>query len=226
MGAIGDMASSAGFNLPSFSTQGISGTLSTVFVAICVGLVMFLGIFYFFQYIKFNKYIVVFKKVNNVPTIIRKDKAKLERLGLGGDFWLMCRKYKKTLPRPSIEIAKNTYWFYEREDGEWINFRLEDIDASQKEAKAHYVEEDMRLQRLGIQKNLEARFRKDGFWKKHGATIMFVMFVMIVTVCLVVLFGKLAGLWDQMADTALAIEHMASSVETLSTRVGGGVVRA
>ena len=88
------------------------------------------------------------------------------RIGKAGDYWCKLKKFKKTLPRPRRQVEKNTYWFYEREDGEWVNFTLNDFDDGMKKAGAYFVDEDMRLQRLGIQKNLQERlwiFAKKNF---------------------------------------------------------------
>jgi CHASE3 domain sensor protein len=122
-------------------------------------------------------------------------------------------------------MGNNTFWFYEREDGEWINFELDDIDAQMRKAGAYFVDEDMRLQRLGIAKNLAERLIKETFWQKYGTTIMLVIFCLVVTICLVVLFQKMQGNWQSAKETAVAIEHMASATEQMAKNMQASGVK-
>ena len=143
----------AGFVAPSFS--GIGHWLVYFLVAVVIACLLAIGVFILIINFKFNKKVILFKKVSGKVIPIGKDRAMLERIGLAGDSWLKTKRFKKILPRPKIEMEKNTYWYFERDDGEWINFSLQDMDEVMKTAKAYYVDEDMRLSRLGIQRNLK-----------------------------------------------------------------------
>jgi len=213
----------AGITLPKVSMSSIGMWAIYIIggILLCVGAVF--GVYYLIQYFKWNKKVILFKRVSNRIIPIKTDKAMFERVGQSGDYWLKTKGMKKTLPRPKIEMDRNTFWFFERDDGEFINFELADIDEQMKKAGAYYVEEDMRLSRLGIQKNLQARLIKETFWQKYGATIMLVIFVLLVTICLVVLFQKMTDNWKVASETAKAIEHMAMAVEQMSKNIGGGV---
>ena len=118
-------------------------------------------------------------------------------------------------------MAKNEYWYYIREDGEWINFSLQDVDAQMKAAKVYYVEEDMRLQRLGIQKNLEARFKKITFWERYGGMITTGVFLLIITICLVVIFREMKGAWTGATEMAGAVKEMALQLKNIQ---GSGAI--
>lgn len=192
-----------------------------------IGAILFLAAAGFFTYwlilkLKYNKKIILFRKVGNkiVPVMI--DKGMFERVGTAGDYWCRTKRMKKILPRPVIQMGKNEFWFYEREDGEWINIGLKDFDADMKKAGVYYVDEDMRLQRLGIQKNLRERFQKVTFWQKYGGLIMNVIFVLVMTVCLVVLFREMKGNWAAATSMATAVRDMAQQVENMYRRVGSG----
>lgn len=213
----------AGISIPKINMSSIGTWAIYIIGGLLLAAASIFAIYYAIQYFKWNKNILLFKKIGNRDIPVQTDKAMFQRIGNSGDYWLKTKKLKKTLPRPKIEMGKNTFWFYEREDGEWINFELADIDAQMKKAGAYYVDEDMRLQRLGIGKNLELRLIKQTFWQKYGATIMLVIFVLLVTICLVVLFQKMTDNWKVAAETAKAIEHMAAAVEQMSKNIGGGV---
>lgn len=205
-----DLISQAGLTAPNLSRMG--SWLVYLLIAIVIACLLALGVYLFIMRLKFNKKIILFRKVAGKIIPVATDKGMLQRVGIAGDTWLRTRKFKKILPRPKIEMDKNTYWFYEREDGEWINFNLNDIDESMKQANSYYVDEDMRLQRLGIQRNLKDRFDKPSFWEKYGAQIMMVIFFLIVTICLIVIFNKMNDLIESLPKLARALESLANAI--------------
>lgn len=202
------------------------GTIGSIFIWIFISLLVvgvIGGIIIFFYLKKSYKFkIWVFGRVGGVPMLKAIDKGKLMAFGMAGDRLLKLQKLKKYLPPPQIQMGKDLYWFYEREDGEYINFSLEDIDVKQKEAGAYYVDTDMRMQRLGIEKNLRQRLEKQGFFEKYGSTIAGIIFVVMVTICLVVLFSNLKSVADSLDRVAGSVSEMASSVEQFYTARTGG----
>lgn len=220
--SLGGMAQLAGFNMPNMSAIGniVVVILISIFI-ICIFAALIFVIIINNQY---NKRIVIFRKINGKITPIDEDKGFFEKIGMAGDYWLKLKKYKKILSRPKKEIAKNTFWYFEREDGEWLNFILEDIDEKLKIAKAEYIDEDMRLQRLGIEKNLRENFKKQSFWEKWGGTILSVGFILIVTICLVVLFQKLNDLTGAMNGAASSITKLAEATKDLIITKSGGML--
>lgn len=219
----GEVLNDAGVSLPSMSFNSVGNYILVFAVGVLGAIILGVGAFWFISYYKWRVNVVLYRKINGKIVPVGKFKGMIQRLGKAGDTWLAVKNGKR-LPRPKLWQGKFLVWYYEREDGEWINFELGDIDTQMKQVDASYVEEDMRLQRLGIQKNLEDRYVKPSFWDKYGTTIMWVVFIMIVTVCLVILFQKLAGLPEAITKSAQAVEKMANSVEMMSARVGGGVI--
>jgi hypothetical protein len=109
-------------------------------------------------------------------------------------------------------MAPKTWWFWERADGELINFGLDNVDETFKKAGVYYIDTDMRMQRLGIEKNLRDRFDKQGWWQKYGNTVMGIIFVLFVTIALVVLFSKLVDVSNSLDATAQSVNAMATAV--------------
>lgn len=205
-----------------------SGELVLKFAAVLGIVVVIVGLLAFLIYMQFqkriyNKKIKLFRKVGGRVTKIAEDMAMFERIGIGGDMWCKTKTFKKIIPKPRIQMEPNCYWMYEREDGEWINFSLEDIDLKMKEANAYFVDEDMRLQRLGIQKNLAARFQKQTFMEKYGGMIIYGLFVLVVTVCLVVLFQKMEGAYTGAAQMADSVKTMAEALNNLVSHTQSGI---
>lgn len=223
MAGLLDIAKEGGVNIPSFS--GISTYFIYFLVALLFAGILGLAFFLIWNHYKYNIKIKLYKRVGGRIKPTGDDVGMLQRIGSAGDYWLVTKKFKKKLPRPRIWIEKNLCWYYEREDGEWINFELGDIDDQMKQAGAYYVDEDMRLQRLGIQKNLEERHKKLTFWQQYGTTIMMVIFVVIVTICLVVLFKELKALPQAMTSSAEAVRDMSLAVKDASGCVANSGIK-
>jgi len=212
-----DILAQAEFSAPDFGKMG--SWLVYFLIAVVVACFIAFGVYLLILHLKFNKKVVLFRKVAQRIIPVATDKGMIQRIGIAGDTWLRTKKFKKILPRPKIEMEKNTYWYYEREDGEWINFNIEDIDRRMKEANSYFVDEDMRLQRLGIQRNLKDRFDKPGFWDKYGVQVVMVIFFLIVTICLVVIFNKMNDLIKALPQLAKALESLANSIASQGSRM-------
>jgi len=221
---IGDMMQQAGMNLPQINVSAVGNWIVIIGIAVFIAALLGLGIFALIMFLKYNKIIRLFKKIGSSIQLVGSDKGMFERISVAGDYWLRTRKFKKVLARPKLQMTKNEYWYYEREDGEWMNFVIDDIDELLKEASVKYIDEDMRLQRLGIQKNLEKRYAKTSFWDKYGNAIMGIGFVLLVTICLIILFNKLDDLVKTFPQAAEAIAKMADAVNNIATRQGSGMV--
>lgn len=225
-GTLQDTLAASGFSMPKVNFAQYGNWIVYFLAGLLLAGLLAIAIFFVIDYMKYNKTFILFKRVNGRPTKVFVDKAIFERIGIAGDYWARWRKLKKIIPRPKIEVAKNEYWFWEREDGELINFGIQDIDEMMKMAKVHYVDEDMRLQRLGIQKNLKDRLDKMSFWTKYGERIMSVVFLIIVTICLIVLFTRIENLVKVLPELADSLTKVANAISDVATRQGSGLTPA
>lgn len=192
MASFGDVAVQSGLKLPALTT--IQSVLIYVGIGIVIAIILVFGGIWWWQRRKFSKTIRMFKKVGNRSIPIGTDKAMFERVGLAGDYWAKTQKFGKYLAKPQIEMSKDEFWYYIREDGEWINFGLDDIDQQMKDAGVYFLDEDMRLTRLAIEKNLMQRYDKKSFWDKYGVMIMYGLAFLIIAILLIVLFQRLTPL--------------------------------
>lgn len=212
-----------------FIPSGAGMTSWLTVIIIILGMVLVAGaviwvIFIVTNNLRYNKRFKWFRKVGNEIIPVAEYKAWFQRVGTAGDTWANVKVLKRLLPKPRKQMAKNEYWFYEREDGEAINFSLKDFDQEMKKAGAYFVDEDMRLQRLGIQKNLENRFQKVTFWQKYGGMIMNLLFLVIVTIMLVILFKEMKDNWAVGREMAQSVRNMAEQVKNMRIQVGSGAV--
>lgn len=239
--AVTNVSSLQGGNL--LGTLGLGGikigTIGTVFLWIFV-IIVLVGaiagfIIWWVMRKAYSKNIWIFGRVAGVPMLKFIDKGKLVVFGMAGDKLIYLKKSKKYLSPPQIQMGKDIYWYYEREDGEYVNFSLDDLDEMQKKAGAYYVDTDMRMQRLGIEKNLRDRLDKKSWLEKYGALVGGIVFMIMVTVCLVVLFSKLKDVATAIDGMATNVGQMATAIEKFYTKrtggespsdIGGGLVPA
>lgn len=201
--SLGDMFGFGGWNLG----LGSIGNFVIWFIAIffIVGMVGGFIIWRFFR----NQYkykIEVWGMVGNFSGIKWVDKAKKVRMGRVGDNLFFLLKNKKYIPPPELQAGVNKYLFWEREDGELINIKPTNLDEKMREIGVKFIHSDMRMQRLGIEKNLQFRLQKESFWEKYGNQIMNVIFYVLMMVILIVLFTQVGKLGDKLGSIALQLD--------------------
>lgn len=210
---------------------GTFGSIALV-IGIVVVILSLIGLFTYVQFVKRQYFIKIhlFRLVGNVPTRIAIHVAKEVPFGMAGDkLWrvapnkAMQKPFKiiKWLPVGKIQTAPNEYWYYLREDGEWINFALKDLNKDAKEMGVKFVNEDMRLQRLATERLLEQRLMNKGFWEKWGTTIMMVIVFLVVAVCMVIIFYQWSKLIDKMSPL---VSTMDSAMKLVVNKCGEGFV--
>lgn len=203
------------------------GTLGNVFLVLFIAVFIIgligVAIFVFVNNKKYKHTIPLYRKVGSMPIRVAVYKAKDYKIGNAGDKLWFVRKAKKFIPPATIQTAPNEYPHFEREDGEWINFGLGDIDKQLKEAGVKYVHQDMRANRIAISNLLEQRFTKKSFWDKYGNIIMNVIFYLVVAIAMVIIFYQ----WSNIVDkTGTLIDKIIALEDQRKASGGQGVVPA
>lgn len=186
-------------------------TVLLVIIIVVVFLILVIaGIVLWINAKKYRYRIPLYTKVGNVPTRIAVLKAKPVAFGRAGDqLWFVKGKgVKKWIPPASVQSAKNEFWHWIREDGEWVNFSIDDLDEIAQKAGVKYVKQESRLTRLAIDKLLEQRFQNKGFWEKWGVVIGYVIFFLVITIAIVIFlhqYGKIIQTTGQVLEKADSI---------------------
>lgn len=142
--------------------------------------------------------IPLYRLIGNIPTRVAIYRAKKFRIGKAGDYLWYVKGIKKFLPPATIQTAPNEYMHWEREDGEWINFSMGDLDKDQKKAGVKYIHQDMRSQRIATANILEQRLINKGFWDKYKDMIVHLVFYLIVMICMIVIFWQWSKITTQV----------------------------
>lgn len=217
-----DIGDALGFNKINFSGNSIA----LISIIILIALVI-LGLGGWLVYLIIQKRVYVFKikvfkKVGNVVTQIAYRKAKIINIGKAGDHLLFVKGVKKHLEFPTLQSATNEYWYYIREDGEWINFGLDDIDELTKKAGIQFVKQDMRLSRISIEDILANRLLHKSFLEKWGMVIGFTIFFLIIAIALTIFmfqYGKIVQQTGAILEQANQILQRTNGANPESTQL-------
>lgn len=151
-------------------------------IVLLICMVLGVGSYFLIDFLRYRRKIVVFGLVGGKPRIVKRDKARLVNIGTGGEkVWYM-KKGKRQIPPGVIQMEKNVFWFWEKDDGDLINIGLEDLNAKFRQLQVHFTHPDMRYARLAIQRNFKDRFQKVTFWDKYGTVLIYTIHIVIVSI--------------------------------------------
>lgn len=173
---------------------GILGTIVWGIIIVAVLLVIGVVSFVIVDRRKYKNKIIIFEKINGVPQDTGKDRAMELRLNKGGDSVFYLKKRRMYLPTPRIQSGKRKFYYYIREDGEWINFSIKNIDETMRLADAHFLDKEVRYARTQLQKGLKERYETKNFLKEYAPVIISVIFIVIIGVFTFLIFDKWLGL--------------------------------
>lgn len=219
-------------NLPSFGFGLGSTTWALVMVIILVLILGGVGIFLMQRYKLFNKKIVVFENISGQGyQPVYKDRARLIKLGDGGEEILFLMKKKIFRTAYGKKMGKNTYWFAIGQDGYWYNVVLGDVDAKLGMLDIEPIDRDMRYMHVAIRRNIADRYKKSNFMDKYGAYVMSGIFLMIMLVGIWLMLDKIAGISSNVAGSVDASEKVLTATEKIITALdnlkgGSGLVTA
>lgn len=208
------------------SVSGTVNTLTYILIAFFVVVVLGGGIFVYVMNKKFNKKIKLFRKAGDRVVKFAEDTGMFQKIGVEGDVWLRLRASKKILPKPRFEVAMNEHWYFERKDGEFVDFVLQDMNLARSEAELCFVAEDMRLSRLGIGKILDAEFKKPGFWEKYGSSILAIIMMIIFIVGMIISYKHDESVSKQAAATAQQIGPIADKLDKIALALDRTISRS
>ncbi len=201
--------------MPDINAATLVSTLTWVVLFIVFAITAGLVTWVIMKQRKFNKIIEVYENVNGRFEKTMRLRAMFVNIGDAGDQVLYITKVRKFLPMPSIQTGRNTYWYVIREDKEWINIGLADIDEKFREVGAYFLDKEARHARTALQKNLKDRFQKLTFLEKYGGLMVWTVLVLIVGISVWLWFDKmieLSGAADKVIKLAAEVMKEAGEV--------------
>jgi hypothetical protein len=123
-------------------------------------------------------------------------------------------------------MGSNIYWFAVGQDGYWYNCTLGDLDAKMGMLDIEPVDRDMRYMHVAIRKNIQERYKKQGFMEKYGTMIIGAIFLIAVLILVWFLVDKISKLASIMIQTMQSNKDTLELVKEVLGRVdvinGGG----
>lgn len=208
-----------------FSIGGM-GTFANIGIVVVIAILILAGFGLLLYVIIVKKQywikIKVWREIGNVPTNVANYTAKEVAFGRAGDkLWRVASggifKFKvlKWLSVGKVQSAPREFWYWIREDGEWINYQQENINLISKRMGVKFVQEDMRLQRLATDRLLEQRHMSKTFWEKWGNTIMTIILFMIIAIAVVIVFYQFSKVVELMQPLIAGITASMNKVNDI-----------
>ncbi len=198
----------------------------TIFLIFVVFVVLLgIGLWVWIRSLKYKHKIIIFEKINGQLKQMSKDKATEVKYGNIGDYVFHLKKKGKYLPPPTIQTGNRVWWYYIREDGEWINFGIEDIDVAMRRAKAKFLHNEARAFRTSFQTNLKNRLEERKFMDKYGPLVVSIVLFAVVGLIMWFMADKLVTFLDKLSPVLDAAKEVSkSNAEVLQAldRVCGG----
>jgi len=218
------MASILGFetgvDVPTLMSNQFGGTFTVIAIIIILAITIAIGIFVWNSYRIYNKKIILFENIAGQgyqPTF--KDKARLVRIGDGGEELMYLKKKKVYRTAYGKKMGKNTYWFAVGQDGYWYNILLGDLDAKMGMLDIEPIDRDMRYMHVAIRKNIAERYRKIGFMEKYGVMLFSGMFLIIMIIGLWLLIDQIGELVNQATGAIEAAKPLADAQNRLLSKI-------
>jgi hypothetical protein len=183
--------------LPNITAQGIYNfifwLLAFFLFLIIIGGLFGLWLWWYFNKKRFNITIQKFEKINGTFTPIGKEMAMERKIGKSGDTVFYWRNTKTVRPRGSIQTGDKTYWYAKRDDGEWENFGIEDIDFVLKQMKVKYTPVELRYAKESLRDMVKEIYSPEKWWQKWQGVIVSIVFIVLVSIMLIMLTVKLSA---------------------------------
>jgi len=205
-----------GIGMPSWDffggTAGWTITIIAVMVMFLIGGAVVFWLMYSWRVFKYK--IVVFENLGGrgFQPVFR-DRARLIKLGDGGEEILFLKKNKVYRTAYGKKMGKNTFWFAIGQDGYWYNIVLGDVDAKMGMLDIEPIDRDMRYMHVAIRKNIQERYRKVGFMEKYGAFVMSSIFLLIMIIAVWLLLSKVGDLIGVANQVVASTQPIAESVQ-------------
>lgn len=189
--------------IPEISISGVFSFITWFIIFVVLAVIAAIVTYLIVMRLKFNKKIVIFEKINNRFEPTGSDLAMNFKVGLGGDTVFFLRKRKKYISTPRLQTGRRTYWYAIREDGEWINIGIEDVDAKMKTLKVKFLDESMKHTRVALQRSLRDRYNKVTFLQKYGGIFAYASLIIITAI----------GVWLVADKMILIVERVGQQID-------------
>ncbi len=203
--------------LPAFSMSGILKFVGYFFIFlifIVVASCLF-GV-WLWWYMNKKRYKIIikkFEKVNGVFILTGTEQAAERRIGKSGDTVFYWKQSKSIRPRGEQQSGINTYYYGKREDGEWENFALDDLDFKLRLMNVKFTPVELRYAKESLRTMVNEIYSSEKWWQKWQGVIISVVFIVLVSLMLGYIAVKIGSITGSLQS---AISSLTPILETLN----------
>jgi hypothetical protein len=168
---------------------------------------------------QYNKKIHIFEEVSGMAMPIGEDLAREIVLPNTSIKAFLLKKRKLYLPRPSIQTGKDSYWFFIRPDGEWMNVRPENLNTKLRQLNLHYDHADMRITNAALKKLVEKNYKKTNWLKEYAPYIAIGILVLILGLVFFILLNKASGVASTLNAAISSNTAVVDRLDTILTTI-------
>ena len=215
--AVSDFADDLGVDISSFSEGGFYEATSSLLVLAVLVVVAFAVFYYILQKKSYNKKVFIFEEINGGTWPTGTEKAReivLPNTSLRA-FYL--KKSKIYLPRPNMATGENNFWFFKRNDGEWVNIMPENVNTRLKELGLLTDHSDMRMAMASLKKLIDNNYRKKSFLKEWAQVIGVGVLVIGLGITAYLVVGEVSKF---ISSATLLAEQQAITTERIGDLLG------
>lgn len=177
-----------------------------IFIILCI----FAGGFtyWYLDRKSFNKTIVKFREINGVTRRVGIEKAREVVLPNTSVRAFFLKNSKFFIPRPSKETSENEFWFFIREDGEWVNVGLGNLNKMLKELGIKYDHTDTRMANAALKKLVDASYKKTNWMKEWAPYIGYAVIIIMLGIAGYLVMGESAKVIGASAGNVEALKDI------------------
>ena len=225
--ALSDLLEKVGVDFGSETALNIGTYITGTVVFLGIAVIVAILTFFIVNRRSYNKHIHIFEDINGqtVPVGMDKDREVVLPFTSVRAFYL--RKKKLFLPRPSKQTGLNHYWFFVRDDGEWMNIIPSNINRKLKELNMKWDHTDMRMANASLKKLVEKNYKRTNWLKEYAPYIAIgIMILMLGIVSFLVIregaaiAGGLGTITDKIADLLETVSDLLAKTDNIVSGSG------
>ena len=206
--------------LEQLGVKGVEGGLNFSFVK-DIGLLLILliiaGVFtYVYIHRKsYNKTIVKYREINGIVRRVGSEKAREIVLPNTSVRACYLRNSKFFIPRPSIETGQNEYWYFIRDDGEWLNIGMANVNRKLKELDLKFDHTDMRMANAALKRLVDKSYKKSNWIKEWAPYIGFSVIIIMLAIGGYLVMGESGKVAGAAARNVESLNEIVKSLDTI-----------
>lgn len=215
--AISDFLGDVGLDVGEGAIGASSGILLNFTILVVAFVIAGAGALWWISHKSYNKTIHIFEEINGNTAPAGMDKAKEIILPFTSIRAFFLKKKKIYLPRPALQTGLNHYWFFIREDGEWMNIRPSNVNKSLRELGLKHDHSDMRMANASLKKLVEKNYKKLNWIKEYAPYIAIGVMILMLGIVSYLNVGESAKVTAGLSGTAEALQQ---TIESLNEILG------